>query len=325
MIVSPDTRVLFERAKDETDPETLARTYMRDVDLVIVEGFKRAPLPKVEVYRKGIGVPPIYDAKRRRMPRIGSRSSPTTPRFVPIAGSFASWTRCGCPCWRASRGSAPRCWSHRPAPGREAARAILAEVPAQPSLRVPLDDALGSVLAESVTSPLDIPPWTNSAMDGYAARADDVRGASRRRSPANCGSSRPSPPGSFPTRAIGPGNCARIFTGAPLPEGADSVIRQEDTEAAGETGAHPVRSRCLRATSGARARMSGEDSVVLERGDRSSAPRPSACSRPSRSPIRWSIAGPGSGFSAAATKSWTWIGPTRSGPGGRSRAPIPTP
>ena len=63
MIVSPDTRVLFERAPDETDPETLARTYMRDVDLVLVEGFKRAPLPKVEVYRKGIGVPPIYDAK----------------------------------------------------------------------------------------------------------------------------------------------------------------------------------------------------------------------------------------------------------------------
>ena len=41
MIVSPDTRVLFERALDETDPETLARTYMRDVDLVLVEGFKR--------------------------------------------------------------------------------------------------------------------------------------------------------------------------------------------------------------------------------------------------------------------------------------------
>jgi len=63
MIVSPDTRVLFERAPDETDPETLARRYMGDVDLVLVEGFKRASLPKVEVYRKGIGVPPIYDAK----------------------------------------------------------------------------------------------------------------------------------------------------------------------------------------------------------------------------------------------------------------------
>jgi molybdopterin-guanine dinucleotide biosynthesis protein B len=63
MIVSPDTRVLFERAPDTTDPETLARTYMAGVDLVLVEGFKRASLPKIEVYRRGIGVPPIYDAK----------------------------------------------------------------------------------------------------------------------------------------------------------------------------------------------------------------------------------------------------------------------
>lgn len=63
MIVSPDTRVLFERAADDTDPETLARRYMDGVDLVLVEGFKRAPLPKIEVYRRGIGVPPIFDVK----------------------------------------------------------------------------------------------------------------------------------------------------------------------------------------------------------------------------------------------------------------------
>ena len=51
----------------------------------------------------------------------------------------------------------------------------------QPALRIPLDDALGGVLAEEVVSPLDIPAWTNSAMDGYAARGEDVRGASEAR------------------------------------------------------------------------------------------------------------------------------------------------
>jgi molybdopterin-guanine dinucleotide biosynthesis protein MobB len=61
MIASPDIRVLFERAADNTDPETLALRYLGDVDLVLVEGFKRARLPKVEVYRKGIGVPPLFD------------------------------------------------------------------------------------------------------------------------------------------------------------------------------------------------------------------------------------------------------------------------
>jgi molybdopterin molybdotransferase len=65
-----------------------------------------------------------------------------------------------------------------PLPAAEAARRILDEVRRQPALRVPLDDALDSVLAEDVVSPLDIPAWTNSAMDGYAARGQDVRGAS---------------------------------------------------------------------------------------------------------------------------------------------------
>ncbi len=120
-----------------------------------------------------------------------------------------------------------------PLTAREAARAILADIRRQPALRVPLDDALGSVLAEPATSPLDIPPWTNSAMDGYAGRGEDVRGASVA-TPRELRVVETIPAGSFPTRTIGAGECARIFTGAPMPEGADSVFRQEDTEAAGD-------------------------------------------------------------------------------------------
>jgi molybdopterin molybdotransferase len=116
-----------------------------------------------------------------------------------------------------------------PLSAREAALRILEDVRRQPPLRIPLDDALGLVLAEDVTSPLDIPAWTNSAMDGYAARADDVRGASEA-APARLRVVEVIPAGAFPARAIGPGEVARIFTGAPLPEGADSVIRQEDTD-----------------------------------------------------------------------------------------------
>jgi molybdopterin molybdotransferase len=111
----------------------------------------------------------------------------------------------------------------------EAARRILADIRPQPPLRVPLDDALASVLAEDVVSPLDIPAWTNSAMDGYAARSADVRGASAA-APVRLRVVEHLPAGRFPTRALGPGEAARIFTGAPLPEGADSVIRQEDTD-----------------------------------------------------------------------------------------------
>ena len=113
---------------------------------------------------------------------------------------------------------------------REAALAIVAEVRAQPPLRVPLDDALGGVLAEDVTSPVDVPARTNSAMDGYACRSGDVRGASREH-PIRLRVVEEIPAGAVPQRALGPGECARIFTGGPLPEGADGVVRQEDADA----------------------------------------------------------------------------------------------
>jgi molybdopterin molybdotransferase len=120
-----------------------------------------------------------------------------------------------------------------PLSAAEAAQRILSEVRRQPALRIPLDDALGSVLAEDVVSRLDIPAWTNSAMDGYAARAADVRGASQSK-PIRLRVVEQLPAGHFPTRTIGPGECARIFTGAPLPDGTDSVIRQEDTDSGGD-------------------------------------------------------------------------------------------
>jgi len=120
-----------------------------------------------------------------------------------------------------------------PLSAAEAAGRILTDVRRQPALRMPLDDALDGVLAEDVVSPLDIPAWTNSAMDGYAARGEDVRGAAEAR-PVRLRVVEDLPAGRFPTRRIGPGECARIFTGAPLPEGADSVIRQEDTDQGAE-------------------------------------------------------------------------------------------
>jgi molybdopterin molybdotransferase len=116
-----------------------------------------------------------------------------------------------------------------PLAAAEAARRILDEVRRQPALRMPLDDALDAVLAEDVVSPLDIPAWTNSAMDGYATRGDDVRGATQE-SPVRLSVVEHLPAGRFPTRPIGRGESARIFTGAPLPEGADTVVRQEDTD-----------------------------------------------------------------------------------------------
>ena len=140
---------------------------------------------------------------------------------------------------------------------RDAALRILAEARRQPSLRVPLDDALGHILADDVRSPLDIPAFTNSAMDGYACRAEDVRGATEER-PVRLRVIEHLPAGQFPTRTLRSGECARIFTGAPLPEGADGVVRQEDTDQGVQTVA-VLKDR----DAGANFRRAGED---LQRG-----------------------------------------------------------
>jgi molybdopterin molybdotransferase len=151
----------------------------------------------------------------------------------------------------------------------EAADIVLGAVSALPAERVPLGQALGRVLAETVQSPIDVPRWDNSAMDGYAVRSEDIEAAERRDgtvSPVELRIVEDVPAGMFPTRTLGPGECARIFTGAPIPQGADGVIRQEDTT---RLGAGTVRIDDPR-DAGRNVRRRGEDiptgSVVLESG-----------------------------------------------------------
>ncbi len=105
----------------------------------------------------------------------------------------------------------------------DAARTILGALGALPSETVPLEQALDRVLATDIRSPLDLPPWDNSAMDGYAVRSEDVRG----RCPVELEIIEELPAGTFPTSSVGAGQCTRIFTGAPIPEGTDGVVRQE--------------------------------------------------------------------------------------------------
>ena len=62
LIASPDLRVLFERSPDEYDPIGLARRYMHGADIVLTEGYKAAPLPKIEVFRLAAGDRPLFDA-----------------------------------------------------------------------------------------------------------------------------------------------------------------------------------------------------------------------------------------------------------------------
>ena len=86
--------------------------------------------------------------------------------------------------------------------------------------RVPMAAAQGRVLADDLISTLDLPPWPNSAMDGYALRLADWRGEALAVSQRILAGQAPEP--------LAPGTCARIFTGAPVPAGADCVEMQEN-------------------------------------------------------------------------------------------------
>jgi molybdopterin-guanine dinucleotide biosynthesis protein B len=62
LLATPDMRVLFERGDDEHDPIALARRHLAEADIVLAEGFKHAPIPKIEVFRSSVASSPIYDA-----------------------------------------------------------------------------------------------------------------------------------------------------------------------------------------------------------------------------------------------------------------------
>ncbi len=97
---------------------------------------------------------------------------------------------------------------------------------------VNLDAALGRILAAPVTSKLDFPHWDNSAMDGYAVRFADVQGCDANQ-PATLEIVEEIPAGDKPQTAIQSGQAARIFTGAMMPEGADTIVIQENTQREG--------------------------------------------------------------------------------------------
>lgn len=132
---------------------------------------------------------------------------------------------------------------------------VLSAVPSLPTERRPLADALGCVLAEDIISRWPTPLFDNSGMDGYAVRREDAAPGSVLRVIADL------PAGSAEDPPIGPGDAARIMTGAPVPSDADAIVPLEDTDL-GITirEAAPAEITILRQpVAGAHIRRQGED------------------------------------------------------------------
>jgi molybdopterin molybdotransferase len=154
----------------------------------------------------------------------------------------------------------------------EALEKVLACVEVLKPERRPILDCLGQVLAEDVHSTIDIPPLDNSAMDGYALRAEDTREATES-SPRYLVVVGEIAAGSVPTKEVEPGTAIRIMTGAPLPEGADAVVKFEDTDEVSHKSSRKNLSQIgilCQAKKGLNVRRRGEDiakgELVLKKG-----------------------------------------------------------
>jgi molybdopterin molybdotransferase len=110
-------------------------------------------------------------------------------------------------------------------PLEDARREVLAACPPLPAVEVGLRDALGHVTAEDLHSAEDVPPFDNSAVDGFAVRSADVASA-----PVELDVAGSIAAGEQPSIAVEAGRALRIMTGAPVPAGADAVVMIEDTE-----------------------------------------------------------------------------------------------
>lgn len=117
-------------------------------------------------------------------------------------------------------------------PVKEALETVLENIKVIGTERIPVQNSLGRVLAEDVYSNIYLPPWDNSAMDGYAVRWEDIEEASKE-TPARLNVTGSVRAGDMPDRAVEKGTAIKIMTGAPVPPGADTVVRVEDTRAEG--------------------------------------------------------------------------------------------
>jgi molybdopterin molybdotransferase len=131
----------------------------------------------------------------------------------------------------------------------EASARVLADAKPLSAEMVDVGGAMGRVIAEPVVAAITSPPWDNSSMDGYAVMSADLE-----RAPIRLRVVATIPAGGFAPRPLARGEAMRIMTGAPLPEGADTVVRFEDTD----DGESEVEIRNLR-DAARNVRRAGED------------------------------------------------------------------
>ncbi|UKA28014.1 bifunctional molybdopterin-guanine dinucleotide biosynthesis adaptor protein MobB/molybdopterin molybdotransferase MoeA [Photobacterium damselae] len=245
------------------------------LDLILVEGFKAISFPKIELHREEIGKPWLYpddsniiavasDSKpETTLPTLDINDLDAITSFV-VNYAKTQYTQ-------KSQEKSLECGDLNPqgmlsvSQGRQA---ILDQiVPSQTIINVELKDALGQIVAQDILSPVNVPQHTNSAMDGFAIRNDDLdRDSYHVIGQVLAGHSYDLP--------LGQGQAVRIMTGAPVPKFAGAVVMREQAEVNGENVSFNRNMGVIKA--GQNVRMAGEDlalgQVAIAKGTQITAP-----------------------------------------------------
>ena len=225
-LISSERAAIMENRP--ADPEEILKK-ITNVDIILTEGYKTGSWPKIMLYRSALGKPMpldpgiclavVSDAEVR-----GARRRFGLEDYKGVADLLEDQLKKKRKKYTGGGG------------GRmdeisiERAQKMIREAVFEAGCEmVPAEECAGRILGEDLVAAMTQPPFPRSAMDGYAVRAEDVRAVSEE-SPAVLNVSGCVFAGGHYAGRISPGEAVRIMTGAPVPEGADCIVRQEDTD-----------------------------------------------------------------------------------------------
>jgi len=249
----------------------LSRFDTKQLDVILVEGCKNIAFPKIELHRKVVGKPWLYpnDSNIIAIAADESVESSLPQLDINDLNSIASFvTEYVAASRKETKANVASCDTLSPAylSVEQGTQNILDSVEnIQGKEQVKLEHAYNRVLCEKVISPVNVPAYRNSAMDGFAIRSDDLSRQSYQIVSEIMA-------GDYYSKEVLPGQAVKIMTGAAVPQGANTVIMREQTQLLGDT----VTIEASDIKAGQNVRQAGEDlsigQSVFEAGQRLQSP-----------------------------------------------------
>ncbi|PSU34741.1 bifunctional molybdopterin-guanine dinucleotide biosynthesis adaptor protein MobB/molybdopterin molybdotransferase MoeA [Photobacterium lutimaris] len=258
LISSRYRRAMVTETPDEEAslPQLIAQLDLNALDLILIEGFKKLSFPKIELHREEIGKPWLFPEDKNIIAIASDVPAEADLPQLDI-NDLSKLTQFVADYAQQHSGQSLQCSDLDPsgmlsvAEGRD--RILTQIVAPSAETTVALKDALGQIVANDILSPVNVPQHTNSAMDGYAIRSDDLnRDSYQVVAQVMAGHSYDQP--------LVSGEAVRIMTGAPVPQNADTVIMREQATQSGDSVTFDLSMGAIKP--GQNVRQAGEDLAI---------------------------------------------------------------